>query len=38
MRKVAITMVVAWAALTLGTGCGGDDSGGARTLKWYVFA
>ena len=38
MGKVAITIGVAVVAMLLGGGCGGDDSGGSRTLKWYVFA
>ena len=38
MGKVAITIGVAVAAMLVGGGCGGDDSGGSRTLKWYVFA
>ncbi len=38
MGKVAITIGVAVVSILLGSGCGGDDSGGSRTLKWYVFA
>ena len=38
MGKVAITIGVAAVAMFLGSGCGGDDTGGSRTLKWYVFA
>ena len=38
MRKIAVTIGVAVAAMILGSGCGSDDSGGSRTLKWYVFA
>ena len=39
MRKVAITIGIAAAALFVGAGCGSDDSsGGSRTLNWYVFA
>ena len=26
------------AAMLVAGGCGGDDSGGSRTLRWYVFA
>jgi multiple sugar transport system substrate-binding protein len=37
MGRVALT-VCALALAVAGVGCGGDDSSGARTLKWYVFA
>ena len=38
MGKVAITIVIAAVAMLVGSGCGGDDAGGSRTLRWYVFA
>ena len=38
MSRLAFTIGLAAVCMLLGSGCGGDDSGGARTLKWYVFA
>jgi multiple sugar transport system substrate-binding protein len=37
MGKVA-SMACALVLAVAGIGCGGGDEGGARTLKWYVFA
>ncbi len=37
MRKAVIIVVAVVALLVVG-GCGSDDSGGSRTLRWYVFA